>query len=413
MDRYKSLSKLNIVAIFAVFGGFAEFVILSPAMNSLQVAFASYPFSTILLANTISGIVSVPVAIIIGAIANKVGFKPLAIIGYLFMIAGCYPFFMPGLTVYWPIILSRVFIGIGTGFIFPIAGALVLYYWEGKKRAQMLGISVVVQYVFAMIYSMLGGALADIAWNYVFLTYLVSFLPLIVIIIGLKDPKKEIAALEAEQAAANAGQPKIPINNRIWGYVFMGLVVAIIVVCINFLASILIAGFGAENPGTIAGAVSTCFTVGCMIAGLTYGIVVNKIGRWIVPLFCFVGALGSFGGFIATNGVVLSISAFLIGITDMMLFTAAQNCVGNLTHPTRLAFSNGVMSIMLNFGSFLGAYFLSASQAAFPSLGEPAPLVVAGVIFVLFMVLAFFIKFEPLTKRMYPGYDPANDSEAA
>lgn len=402
MDRSASLSKLNIVAIFAVFAGFAEFVILSPALNALQLQFPNESFTTIMLANTISGVVSVPVAIFVGATANKVGYRPYAILAYIFMIAGCYPFFLTEITVYWPIILSRVLVGIGTGLLFPIAGALVMYYFEGKKRAIMLGVSVVVQYVFAMTYTQVSGILASIAWNYTFLTYLISVIPLVLIIAGLKESKHEIAESERKEKEQYAGIGKKKIDNRIWIFVVLGFMVANLVISINFLSSLIVEQRGIGNAAA-AGTMGTFFNAGCLCAGLLYGMIVNKIGKWAMPLFAAIGAIGSIWAYFTGSVVGLYIAAFMVGITDMMLFTSCQNCVGNLTHPTRLAFTNGIMSIMLNFGSFTGSYFLTACQVGFPQLGMAAPLMISGIIFAILAVIFLFMKFKPLTTKMYEG----------
>ena len=121
-----SLSTMNVIGILALFCTMSEFAILTPSIAAFSHHFADTDITTIMLANSITGIVSVPVSIISGALLPKVGFKPAAIVGILIMtVGGAYPFLMPDITDYNLIIFSRVIVGIGLGIMFPVGNASI------------------------------------------------------------------------------------------------------------------------------------------------------------------------------------------------------------------------------------------------------------------------------------------------
>ena len=65
-------SKLALIGIFALYCTLCDFAILTPALNTLSNAFPSTSMTTILLANTITGVVVVPVSIVAGILVNYV-----------------------------------------------------------------------------------------------------------------------------------------------------------------------------------------------------------------------------------------------------------------------------------------------------------------------------------------------------
>lgn len=131
-----SLSTMNVIGILALFCTMSEFAILTPSIAAFSHHFADTDITTIMLANSITGIVSVPVSIISGALLPKVGFKPAAIVGILIMtVGGAYPFLMPDITDYNLIIFSRVIVGIGLGIMFPVGNASIIALCEGEQRS--------------------------------------------------------------------------------------------------------------------------------------------------------------------------------------------------------------------------------------------------------------------------------------
>ena len=144
-----ALTTMNVIGILALFCTMSEFAILTPSIAAFSHHFADTDITTIMLANSITGIVSVPVSIASGALLPKIGFKPAAIAGILIMtVGGAYPFLMPDITDYNLIIFSRVIVGIGLGIMFPVGNASIIALCEGEQRSRLLGLGITIQFVF-------------------------------------------------------------------------------------------------------------------------------------------------------------------------------------------------------------------------------------------------------------------------
>ena len=87
MEKPK-MTPLRLLTILMVYTGLAEFTVMTPAIATISMQFTSVPLSTVMVANNITGVVAVIFSIISGAILNKIGFRPMAIIGFLVMIIG-------------------------------------------------------------------------------------------------------------------------------------------------------------------------------------------------------------------------------------------------------------------------------------------------------------------------------------
>ena len=159
----KELTALNIVGILSLFCCMSEFAILTPSIAAFSHHFSDTPVTTIMLANSVTGIVSVPVSIAVGAVLHKIGFRRAALIGIFVMtVGGAFPFLMPDITDYSIIIFSRVIVGIGLGIMFPVGNASIIAFFEGERRSQLLGWGITIQFVFNLIYTTVAGYLTEI-----------------------------------------------------------------------------------------------------------------------------------------------------------------------------------------------------------------------------------------------------------
>ena len=160
------LSTANVVGILALFCCMSEFAILTPSIAAFSQHFAGTDITTIMFANSITGVVSVPVGIISGSALHKVGFKP----------------------------------------------------------AGLLGFGITIQFVFNLIYTTLAGYLTELGWNYSFLAYLIGLVPLVIAAIWMPEAKWHVldkADRGIPTAAAKGPKEKVP--RAIWGYALFAL----------------------------------------------------------------------------------------------------------------------------------------------------------------------------------------------
>ena len=223
--RGQGLSTRNVIGILALFCTMSEFAILTPSIAAFSHHFVGTDITTIMFANSITGIVSVPVSVLSGAILHRVGFKPMAILGILVMsLGGAFPFLMPDITDYTLVIVSRVIVGIGLGVMFPVGNATIIALFEGEKRSRLLGLGITIQFLFNLIYTTVAGYLTEIGWNYSFLAYLIGLVPLVVALVWMPEAKGVVAEGRERERVERLSVTKEKIPHAIWGYALFALV---------------------------------------------------------------------------------------------------------------------------------------------------------------------------------------------
>ncbi len=141
----------------------------------------------------------IPASLVAGALAgNKVKYKTLIIIGIiLYLIGGFAPAFANNFST---ILIERAIFGIGWGLIAPLGNALAISFYEGNKRASILGLGAVIMNLGSIVMQFAGGALAVIGWKYSFYSHALGIVSLIFVIIFLTEPPKVAEPAGAEKS---------------------------------------------------------------------------------------------------------------------------------------------------------------------------------------------------------------------
>lgn len=381
-----SLSTMNVIGILALFCTMSEFAILTPSIAAFSHHFADTDITTIMLANSITGIVSVPVSIISGALLPKVGFKPAAIVGILIMtVGGAYPFLMPDITDYNLIIFSRVIVGIGLGIMFPVGNASIIALCEGEQRSRLLGLGITIQFVFNIIYTTVAGYLTEIGWNYSFLAYLIGFVPMVIALLWMPEAKNIVRAKLADQVKTQAvAKPKIP--RSITGYALFALAAWTCVVTVQVVTSSVLDWRGLAGPGEAA-LVINCCGIGTILCGVLFPYLVRWFKTRLFGISAAFIVIGLIPCLLAPSSVVYALGVFILGFAGSAFFTAAQNATGNITPPERIPFVSGIMTSMMNLGPFLAPYVFSSSMLLLPAMGFDAVFPVLIVIALVVCVI--------------------------
>lgn len=366
------LTTANVVGILALFCTMSEFAILTPSIAAFSHHFVNTDITTIMFANSITGIISVPVSIASGAVLHKVGFRATAIAGILIMsLGGAFPYLMPDITDYTYVIVSRIIVGIGLGIMFPVGNASIIAFFEGEKRSRLLGWGITIQFLFNLIYTTVAGYLTEIGWNYSFLAYLIGLVPLIVVIIWMPEAKGVVAASRERERAEAKSRAKERIPHAIWGYALFGLATWTCVVTVQVITSTVLDVRGLADSGEAA-LVINCCGIGSIICGLAFPYLVRLFKSRLFGIAAAVAVVGIIPCFVATNTLVYALGVFILGFGGSAFFTAAQNAAGNIAPKSRVPFVSGIMTSMMNLGPFIAPYVFSASMMAMPSMGNDA-----------------------------------------
>ena len=365
------LSALNIAGILALFCTMSEFAILTPSIAAFSHHFVNTDITTIMLANSVTGIISVPVSMLSGALLDRIGFRPAAIVGVLVMsLGGAFPFLLPGITDYFPVIASRVIVGLGLGIMFPVGNATIITFFQGEQRSRLLGLGMTMQFAFTLVYTTVAGYLTEIGWNYSFLSYLVGLVPLLAVVAWLPEGRS-LAIVDRMKTIREKGEVKKKVPNAIWGYALFALAAWTCVVTVQVVTSTVLDVRGLAGPGESA-LVINCCGIGTILCGLLFSRLVKVFTTRLFGASALLVLLGVLPCFIADNVFAYAAGVFLLGFGGSAFFTAAQNAAGNIAPASRIPLVSGVMTSMMNLGPFLSPYLFAASMLTIPSLGADA-----------------------------------------
>lgn len=367
----QKLSVLNIVGILALFCTMSEFAILTPSIAAFAHHFANTDITTIMFANSVTGIISVPVGIFAGTILPKVGFKPAAVFGILIMsLGGAFPFLLPDITDYGYVIVSRVIVGVGLGVMFPVGNATIIAFCEGEQRSRLLGLGITLQFVFNLLYTTVAGFLTEIGWNWSFLAYLIGLVPLAAALAWMPEAKPLVAAARAVGRQTSGGA-KERIPHAVWGYALFALAAWTCVVTVQVVTSTVLDARGLAGPSEAA-LVINCCGIGSILCGLLFPRLVRLFKARLFGACALLVVVGIVPCFLAASPYVYAAGVFVLGFGGSAFFTAAQNATGNITPKSRVPFVSGVMTSMMNLGPFIAPYLFAASLAGVPALGNDA-----------------------------------------
>ncbi|WP_165047154.1 MULTISPECIES: MFS transporter [unclassified Adlercreutzia] len=368
---------IGILALYCVMG---EFTILTPSIAAFARHFAGTPITTIMFANSITGIVSVPMSILSGAVLAKVGFKRAAVVGTVTMsLGGALPFLLPSITDYTYVIVSRIIVGIGLGIVMPVGSATIVAFFEGEERSRLLGYGTTIQFVFALVYTTAAGFLTEIQWNYPFLAYLIGLGPLCVSVAWMPEAKARARSQRLLCGPRGATAKRMP--GAVWGYAAFTLVAWTCVTTVQVITSTVLDVRGLAGPGEAA-LVINCCGIGSIVSGLVFLPALRMFGTRLFGASAVLVGAGLVPCLLASSSVAYALGVFMLGLGGSTFFTAAQNAVGNITPQERIPFASGLMSSVMSLGPFVGPYVFAASMALVPSWGENAA-------FIILMAAAF------------------------
>lgn len=366
---------LNVVGILALFCTMSEFAILTPSIAAFSHHFADTDITTIMFANSITGIVSVPVGVLSGAVLHRVGFRPAALAGILIMtLGGAFPFLMPGITDYSYVVASRIVVGLGLGIMFPVGNATIIAFFEGERRSRLLGLGITIQFVFNIVYTTAAGFLTEIGWNYSFLAYLIGLVPLVMALAWMPEAKPLVAAARERERRqrvdrAAAGRERVP--RAVWGYALFALAGWTCVVTVQVVTSTVLDARGLAGPSEAA-LVINCCGIGTILCGLAFPYLVRVFKTRLFGVSALLVVAGIVPCFVADSPLVYAAGVFVLGFGGSAFFTAAQNATGNIAPKSRVPFVSGIMTSMMNLGPFIGPYLFAVSVAGIPALGDDA-----------------------------------------
>lgn len=304
-----------------------------------------------LYVTTVACLVSVAFSILLGFAAGKrIGYKPLILFcATVELISSLLPFLTNHFVI---LIILRGLFGVGFGGMQSLENTVAATLITEKKRASVLGMGMFFGFGMNCILQFIGGFLADVGWNYVFLNHLLLIIPYVIVVIGcIKMDFEQMHDAEQNHIAEVSEKLSVSVY-QVWILmVFVGVFIAPLLVGCSFLSEQIV------DSAAVAGVVAVCFSIGCMFGGICYSGLFKKLQRQALPIFLIVMAVGIAGCALARSVVFLCIMILIAGMGFSMTQATAMMILSVSTSPKKIALASAVMMALFNLGMFFSSNY--------------------------------------------------------
>ena len=358
---------------------------ISSALATIGAHFSQYDQTYIANLASVVALAVIPTTIITGKLMDYVSKKTLTLIGIvLFLVGGITPVFMTDFNV---ILGFRVVFGVSVGLIQTLCAALVAENFEGVDRDKVMGTMNSFQMLGCIIMQVVGGKLADVAWNAVFWVHLIGIVGLIGCLFFL--PNHKPARVKSADAAP---KEKFHITG--------GCVLAWVLMLVYFIAgqvySNCISYIIAENGiGTAAdaGLAITAFAIGGFCMGFLFSKVSVRFRKATLGLGMIIGTIAYIIAALAGNLTVLYIGSFVTGLGFSICMPSLMNGAANSVNAASAGIAVAVATCLQNVGQTISPYITNPVGLYFaPKLNLSAnqgTMVVFGIVLGIIGVILF------------------------
>jgi len=347
---------LMLAAMMILMGGAA----VAPALPLISQAFPDTTDASISLIVTLPALAIAITGIFIGVLSDKVGKIPVLVTSVvIFTIAGSSGYY---LTTIPAILAGRFILGIGIAGIICTTSALIVCYYEGTTRAQVLGYQAAAMGVGVLILETSGGLLAGISWRSSFLIYLLGIVILAGILLTMKEPARPVileGTVEPGETVAEAKEtiPVIPLvlaNATLFiGNLLFFLMPTKFPYLIANMDAARILGENTALTAFLFLGIGGCASA---VLGIFYGRIAWRFHRYTiltVTLLAFGLGLCILG--FATSLVMVGCAVILVGIGEGLLMPTILTWIAAITPRQFLGRAMGGFSVSLNLGQFASA----------------------------------------------------------
>lgn len=373
------------ISLLTVMAGAA----MAPALGTIREHFSSS--SDIL----IQFVVSLPALFIIitnlwfSYICRFFKTKTIAVVGLLlYVTSGSVAFFADNMVL---LLILRSLLGISVGLIMPLSTGLLSFYFPPKEQAKLMGLAGAMSQMGGVIATMLAGLLANIAWNYAFLVYLLGLIALIFVLAYL--PNDRITA------SGNISIKSLSkFHPSVTGMLFVMVIFFIFPTNFAIISS---------QTTNLSSAEITIIMVGldlvAVFMGLLFGKIMNvmpKIMKYFAPLLFMFGYICYAYG---VSSAYLIVGSLLIGMANGIaipyLNTIASIKGGKDAATTVMP----LISASLYLGQFISPIIVNPlSKALFNQNDISSPYKIGITICILFLIQTFLT-------RNYQSLPPRNN----
>lgn len=375
----------KLISVLAVYFAANVIFILGPALQTISTElYPDIPYSTVLLISTLSSLFMIPGSLVAGAVIGKqINFKQMAILSMGgIIIAGVLPFFIRDIVF---VLIMRAIVGFCIGLGFPLQSTLALKLFNDAERPKVLGWATFVMALGSITYMQLSGIVCDMNAAFPWLLHAIVIVPLILVLIFLKEPVEDTAtATDTLQMANQNKKEKLPAMAVFTSAMFMIIFFAFYPVLLNMSAIVDVEGLG---TAALAGTISSIFTIGNACAGLIFAPLYKKTGKYIIPVGLSFWAIGTAIFAFGHSIPMIAIGIFLAGIAIQIVWPGTINSFSEYVPKSKQSMASALFVSGMNIGCFCTTFFIVTVAIVTGNESPRLPCIIGLAIVVIFAAI--------------------------
>lgn len=374
------LSYIAVLSVF-LFSGAGSF--MNAALQTMMDAWPGLSATTVRMISSVPPLVSLPVMLAVGSmVGKKISYRTCSILGTLLIaVGGVGPYF---LHANWTIILVlRAVLGVGVGFI-GMRNALVNAAVPPEKAAAFIGYGAVLYNLGNVLANPIVGILCQKGWQYSFLYDAIAFIPLLLIVLFLKEPEHKEAEAEEEKAGKRE-------EGKIGWRIFYLCIMQFLSCCVLYpLLSGMATFIADKNLGSaaITGTILSVYTLAGAVCNFFLAPIMKMFKRFTISFLCLLVAGGELLIVFFPSVPVIFVGCALAGIGFGVVISVFQIYNGQSAPPSRAAFTSTLILAMLQLAIFASNYFIAGCHAVFQKATDAESAFIGGIIVYLAMAAA-------------------------
>ncbi len=382
---------MNLAAIYSLMFLNNGTLMVSPAVDTLVRAFPAEPYRKVLMIYTLPAFVALPFILLSGSVAgSKVRYRTILLLAIpVAVVSGTLPYYLHSLS--WILVCRAVF-GVCYGLVGPLGNALILRHYDGRDRIRFLGYNSICIGVVGVIFQQLGGRLAMISWNSIFLGHLVFLLPLILVLFGLIEPEHPMPAV-TDAIPDRKGRKHFSLRDYVpAGVPSLFFLVMALYTCSQtkmLTISSIVASEGIGDASTSATILSVA-TVGALLGGVLIPFYCDHVKKYRIPIMIGVIMIATICNLIP-NAIVIAVGYSVGVMAFMMNLNLVTLRSSTMFHPDQASRAVSVIQCADKLGSFLATYFTAfcawfVQAASIPYSIYKAPVVASMLIYAILII---------------------------
>lgn len=308
-------------------------------------------------------------------LCQKIGYKKSILLASLLCgVSGIVPYFIKDIYM---MIIARALFGIGVGILSSSLLILILYFFDGEAKSNMIGLQGSIGGLGSFLTTWLSGHLVVYGWNVSFLTYLVSFVVGIIVFIGV--PSIEKVQIETPQETQVSSSYKNIAIYSVLSFLSVCLATFFVIKCSTLIT---LNNYGNTQQGSI---LIMLISIGSLLSGAMYGRIYSRLRDMSLPLFYVLCAVAFYIAGFSQSIMITIISAFILGYGYMAFVPFLQEKVG--IYGTK---GTQTLLVLQSLGSFVAPYYGKVLDVFQDNLN--IQFLLSGSFFIVLVVISIILK---------------------